>query len=371
MKHSRPKRTMQSRNGAIAILMLLLLPILILFVGFAIDMSYVQRVRSELRSATDLAAKSAAITLSETQDINAAKNKAQLVAHANLVAGKGLTLTDDQIVFGRANKQASGEFTFDASSSTPNAIKIIGSRAVGSHDGGVKPIFGSFYGKPEFEPYVESIASFVDVDICLVLDRSGSMKRAVNSSDTTHPDYQTLIPQSNSRWIALDSSVNLFLDVMDASFAKEKIGLVTFASDFNGWLKSTIDQELTFNGNEIRNKLDFYNNELWSGKTNITAGIQSGSSVLHSTLARPFAIKVMVLFTDGVNTDGPDPIAAAQLAADSGIIIYTITFSDSADQVKMAEAAAISGGAHFHADNANDLDDIFRKIAASLAVLIK
>ncbi len=50
-----------NRRGSILTMLLILLPVLILFVGFAIDYAYMQRARTELRRATDLAAKAAAM----------------------------------------------------------------------------------------------------------------------------------------------------------------------------------------------------------------------------------------------------------------------------------------------------------------------
>ena len=75
-----------SRRGSIFVVMLLLLPIIILFAGFAVDVAYVQRVKTELRSATDLAAKAAALDLSQYSNATSARKPLKSIA-ATLTSG--------------------------------------------------------------------------------------------------------------------------------------------------------------------------------------------------------------------------------------------------------------------------------------------
>jgi len=366
------------QQGSIFILLLFLLPIIILFAGFAVDVSYVQRVRSELRAATDISCKAAAATLSKSQDLTAARNAAIAVASQNLVAGQPLTLDPANIEFGQAIRQSDGSFSFvSGGSGLTNAVRILGSRSASSADGPVNAYFGNFYGRTHYEPEVESFAAFVDVDICLVLDRSSSMKEVVDSTSyITDPAYMDNPPDANSRWVALDGAVRQFLAIMNGSAASEQVALVTFASDYddttNGVmnLKASVDCNLTYNMSNIESPMDDRLTTIWNGNTNIHEGITFGQNVLTGGSARPLAQKIMVVFTDGVYTDGPEPTPAAVLAADEGITIHTITFSDGADQTTMQAIAAATGGTHYHADTAADLDSIFREIAASLAVLI-
>jgi hypothetical protein len=77
----------------------------------------------------------------------------------------------------------------------------------------------------------------------------------------------------------------------------------------------------------------------------------------------------MIVMTDGIHNQGPEPILSAKAAADKNITIHTITFSASADIARMKAVAAAAGGKHFHADNAVELVSVFREIAATLPVL--
>ena len=82
----------RNKKGAIIVLVAVILAALMVFVGFSVDLAHMQRVRTELRVATDLAAKAAAGTLSATGDINQAVLAGQEVAQNNQVAGAPLTL---------------------------------------------------------------------------------------------------------------------------------------------------------------------------------------------------------------------------------------------------------------------------------------
>ena len=88
------------------------------------------------------------------------------------------------------------------------------------------------------------------------------------------------------------------------------------------------------------------------------------------TYARDFASKVVVLMTDGVHNYGRNPLSAANSLADEGVTVFTITFSDEADQPRMQEVANRTGGKHFHAITAVQLQNAFREIARSLPMLI-
>jgi hypothetical protein len=354
---------LHSRRGSIIILMLLLLPILVLFAGFAVDIAYVERCRTELRSATDLAAKSAAFDLCKNSNLKSARDKAREIAAANLVGGKPLTLASTDVEFGKATRQSDGSYLFTATGSPFNAVKVIGRRTDASSDGPIHSYFGSFYGHAKYEPQYESFSAFVDVDICLVLDRSGSMKLPVVDGDPYDSNYHDLPPAGNSRWVALDAAVRSFLNVMRNSGAEEKLALVTFASDV------TTDQDLAFDMTQIEAELDERLTSVWTGYTDIHGGIVRGNKILTGSGARATALQVLVVLTDGNYTES-DPVPAASNAASDDITIHTITFGNAADQTTMQKIASEGNGSHYHADSAADLEAVFQELAASLTVLI-
>jgi hypothetical protein len=106
------------------------------------------------------------------------------------------------------------------------------------------------------------------------------------------------------------------------------------------------------------------------GSTAISAGIDEGIKVLTGKKTRPFALKTMVLMTDGIHNLGPEPVLSAKVAKQKDIVIHTVTFSDDADIKRMKAVAAATGGTHFHAESEEELVEVFRKIAATLPVML-
>lgn len=359
------------------ILTILLLPILVLIVGFSVDFAHMQQVRTELRRSADLAAKASSSVLSETADKALARQAAKDVALLNKVNGTGLTLKNDQIVFGVSQRQPNGTWNFTAGGSAPNAVQILASRTASSSDGSVNSYFGSFYGSPTFEPQFSAIGAFVNSDIVLVLDRSSSMKLPTTSPDPlmsgSDPRFcQT--PMSDSRWAALENAVDVFLAELDSTSSKERVAVVTFASDYTSCsttsAKTTVDCPLVENTNTIRSTMTNKTNAMWNGMTDIAAGIVVGKNVLLGTGSRPNALKFMIVLTDGQYTED-NPLVAGQAAADAGIVIYTITFSPGANQSHMQQLATTGNGRHYHADNPGELDSAFQDLGGTIANLVR
>ena len=99
------------------------------------------------------------------------------------------------------------------------------------------------------------------------------------------------------------------------------------------------------------------------GATNISAGIDSGRSVLTGSNARPNAFKTMIVMTDGYYNRGRQPWYASRDAARAGIEVHTITFGSRPDRVSMEKTANSGNGKYYHAANGAALKQIFIEIA--------
>src|SRR3954465_7132573 len=96
---ARSMKTQQdARRGAMLVLVAVCLPLIIIMAAFAVDVAWMQLVRTELRTSTDAAARAGAKELSLAQDINVAKSMAKTLAKRNKVAGDPLLLADSDIV---------------------------------------------------------------------------------------------------------------------------------------------------------------------------------------------------------------------------------------------------------------------------------
>ena len=96
-----------------------------------------------------------------------------------------------------------------------------------------------------------------------------------------------------------------------------------------------------------------------------------------------FTSAAIVLLTDGENTQSPDPLAAAQTAADRGVRIYTVGIGSTAgatlhidgftvrsrlDEQTLRQIAQLTGGAYFNAANAGDLRTIYASLDPQLVI---
>ena len=379
-RHAFPTRReipWQRRKGATIVLVAIFVPILLMIVGFSVDYAYMQLARAELQSATDLAAKAASTELADTGSIAAAIAKGKAIAAENLVAGSPLTLENEDFVFGNTVRSSTGKWSFTSNGSPTNAVQINSRRTSSAPDGEID-LFFSGLGGYGFETGASATSGFVNVDICLVLDRSSSMKLPVGVPDPlmTNSDARMCdSPWADSRWVALENAVDIFVTKMNATLAEEKVSIVTFASDHtfcdNSVQAATLDRQLTTHMPDVTNTMSAITSSIWFGKTEVSEGMELGISELTGPNSRPTAQKVMVVLTDGAYTNTIDPITTATDAANDDIRVHTVTFGamDIAIRNHMASTAAAGGGNHYHAPDAATLNSIFTQIAGSIAIL--
>lgn len=367
------------RRGVMLPLVAILLPVVLILMGFAVDLAYMQNTRMELRAATDAAARAAATKLSQTDDENEAIQRAKQIAGMNYVAGKPLQLENTDITIGRSEPDASGHWVFSSGGFPPNAVHIVGNRTAGSAGGPVPLFFGSFIGRKDFEPYLSATASFLNVDICLVLDRSTSMKLAIDENEQGIPPSDPRLcspPGAVSRWSALDNAVGVFVQTLRDSYADEHVALVTYAGDSASGASfscgsqptpSSLDSPLDSDLSRIDQQMARLNTTVWNGYTNIESGIRTGLAELtNPSRSRSYANKVMIVLTDGNENVGSARLAA-QDCRGAGVVVNSITFSDYANQDTMRDVATIGGGRHYHATTGAALENIFRELAAEIA----
>ncbi len=367
------------RGGAILVLVAIVLPVLAIMAAFAIDVAWMQLVNTELRTATDSAARAGAKTLSLSQNQATARAAAIDAASRNRVAGAPMQIAASDVQFGissRPNETDRFQFT-PATAGLINAIKVDGHRTLGSAGGPVNLFFARLLGVDHFEPQQSATSTILERDICLVIDRSGSM--GLDLSVVGDRNGQNCGPlDANTRFAALDAAIVAFLQELELTFPKEQVALASYSSDFSrGCSGGNLDfsvadvrQPLTQNYALVRNEMNEFMTRGIGGRTAIGEGLGQGIAAITSNRARPFAVKTIVLMTDGLHNTGVEPATVADDAAAQNITVHTISFSAGADQTRMRQVAQITGGQHFHADTAGDLSQVFREIARTLPVLL-
>ena len=177
----------------------------------------------------------------------------------------------------------------------------------------------------------------LDRDICLVVDRSGSML--------------------GTKIVELKDALTIFLAALDETAQEEFVGLASYSTF------ATQDCQLTDDLGAVETALRRLNA---TGTTNIGGGIDAGRAILNAGRGSTFVEKTMIVMTDGIHNTGPDPLGAANRAQADGIVIHSITFGADAEQGRMRQIADLTGGQFHHAPNGAELRRIYREIALTL-----
>lgn len=331
----------QRRRGAMLVLVAIMMLGFMVAVAFSVDIAHMHLARTELRTATDAASKAAAATLADTSNLESAITRGREIAAENSVNGTPLLLDNQDFQFGRSVENAAGRFEFTSGQTPRNSVRVNGRRTVGSPSGPIPLFFGNLLGVDFFEPQSHTIATYIERDIVLVVDRSGSMR--------------------GSKFRDLVSAINVFVETLEETPSEERVGLASYSDS------ASADHQLTENLEEIA---DTVRGLRVRGLTSISRGMDAGRTIMNGSRGAEFVERTMIVMTDGRHNRGPEPRTTATTLAADGVKIHTITFGSDADRTRMQEVAQIGGGRHFHAENGAQLREVYREIALTLSTMI-
>ncbi|MEZ5941874.1 MAG: VWA domain-containing protein [Planctomycetaceae bacterium] len=376
-----------SRLGAMVVIATVAIVLLICMAILSVDVSFMQLTRTELQVAADSAAKAGSEALLRTQDPAAAKQAAIDVAALNRVAGRPLILTENDIQLGSSMQQPDGSWEFTADAQPYNAVRVDAFMSDENDNGSVPFFMASFLGHDSFSPRKTATAANMQQDLYLVIDRSHSMCFDLTGVDWSYPPGTPQFPHpicfpphpTHSRWGVLRKSLNDYLDIAQQASPKPQVGLITWGSDIGTSTTEfrltgetspavVLDSLFTQNYGGIRSQINGRSLRVMLGGTHMSAGMDAG--IVELLKGRPLSRKTMILMTDGQWNRGEDPVDVAERAKTAGITIHTVTFLPGADQTTMVEVAEITGGRHYHADNAAELEAAFQELARSLPVVL-
>lgn len=373
------------RRGSILILSGAAFFVLVALAGLSINIAYMELVRTEQRLATDAAAKGALVMLGQSQSPAQARSAAKSLAALHRVAGRPVVLTDSDIEVGASTGNPNGTYSFTQTASTSsivtNSVRV-NSNLSKMPGGGIPTILlPQLMGLATFTSEQSAVSTRIDMDVCLVVDRSGSMSWNLGATPFTYPgdlagkspiqNYFQLPHPTLSRWASLKSSVNIFTNVLNEAPIKTRVALASYSSNFTFgiWTSvvASIDQPLTTNYSQITNKMNAIATQPLIGNTNIAAGLREGvNALIDPNLTKVTSCKTIVLLTDGILTQGDNPVALATAAREMNIRIHTIAFSAQADVALMTQVAQAGGGQCYVAPDAASLEAAFRTIAVTL-----
>lgn len=363
-----------ARTGGVLLLVLVLTLLMLTLGAFAINLAQMQLVRTEMQVASDASARAANRVFANTRDFAEAQRVAQSVANRNRVNGRTLSLRPSDFELGTAiRSRLDQRYQYTPGGPNPNSIVLRTRMGSDTPSGPVELFIPGFAGVNIVSVASEALSTQVELDIALVIDRSGSMAYAANEK-AAFPPFPKAAPvnwnfgqpvPNPSRWLDTVDGIKVFLNELNKTPQLEHVSLVTYSTS------AKVDLNPTSNYGAITSILNKYSAKFDSGHTNIGLGLRSsGSALLHSSQARPWAVKVVVLMTDGIENTGPNSVSEAKKLARDGVMIFTVTFSAEANQTRMRQVAGEAGGKHYHATSSSDLQRVFRDIARQMPTLV-
>jgi Flp pilus assembly protein TadG len=320
------RRADHQRHGAAHVLIAAMLFTFVMVAAMTVDFAYMQLIRTELRTATDAAAKAGAEALARTQDGNAAKAAAVQYAGLNKVGGRAYAITTNDVTLGRVTGQTNGTWTFTANATPFNSVRV--NAKIGN--GGVTPAMNMFFapalGHAPFSTAAQATAGQQEVEVCLCIDRSGSMMFDMTGNDWSYPSPNPLLyssgfypnsmfrnycspPQTTaSRWAIMRSAVNIFLDEAGQFQYPPRTALVTWSSamtlpyhPYTSYTLVDTDHNLpaagsfvwSTNRTAIENVIATRSNSAIGGGTTLSAGLDRAVAVLTGANGRALSSGMM------------------------------------------------------------------------------
>lgn len=213
------RKTHLRRDGAILPMFALMLPVLLLICGLAINLAYMQLVATEMKVSTDVTSHAAGRAMSEAQrkivtNATPLQRRETIVQETydmidiarawNTVGGKvmDVSLDDTDVHFGFSTRPNNGMYQFTKvpvaqikdGTYRASSIGVLGNVNI--------PLAFEAMNGSRFAPERRSIATQVDRDIALVLDRSGSMlayKDTVDLDETLYELYNETVEKRRLR----------------------------------------------------------------------------------------------------------------------------------------------------------------------------
>jgi len=177
-------------------------------------------------------------------------------------------------------------------------------------------------------------SEFTPLDLCMVLDRSGSMDD----------------PMGDKKKI--EGAKEAATDVVDVLMPQDRVSLISFSST------ATTDIDFTSDFSAVKTEINQLSAYGW---TSFGAGLQAALDQF-DTHGNPDYIPAILFMSDGVHTTAPDPDAFVTECKNKEIPIFTVGFAASESEVDVARLrnmADETGGEYLFADDIFELQNIF------------
>lgn len=210
-------------------------------------------------------------------------------------------------------------------------------------------------------PYSEREVAAKGLDIVLVVDLSLSMYDPIGlKKPSVFTPASAPTPTEPRRIDATKDALRTFISLR----REDRIGIVVFSDNAYIVCPLTLDRE------HLLNYFDLIDPKTLTGEglTGIGEGIAAASGALDRQSSRGVSNKVIVVFTDGANTAGRDPIAALQEATFEGVRVHLVGIDLSSEMKRSPQVAPFIdavrayGGRYFGADSKTQLEAAARSL---------
>ena len=185
-------------------------------------------------------------------------------------------------------------------------------------------------------------------DLLVAVDLSGSME----AQDFTDKEGNTV------------DRLTAVKEVLDTFFARrdgDRVGLILFGSAAFVQVPFTDDLEV------VRELLKEAQIRMLGPRTMLGDAMGLSINLFERSEVEE---RVLIVLTDGNDTGSlVPPERAAQIARDNGVVVYTVAIGDPAavgeqalDEKTLENIAAITGGGYFHANDRQELEDIYTRL---------
>lgn len=200
-------------------------------------------------------------------------------------------------------------------------------------------------------PYSQTDLSSRGLDIILLLDLSSSMQEEMGSGQAR---TTTTVSGGRTRMDAVKDAVKTFIKTR----RDDRIGLVVFSDN------PYVISPLTFDHEYLLHYIDFVDDKILQGEgqTAIGDGLALSNYVLsRQATANSRGHQVVVLFTDGENNRGREPVEVLAESRKADIRVHVVGVDLEADVKEkpavqmLMHAVEDNGGKYFNADSERDL----------------
>lgn len=206
-------------------------------------------------------------------------------------------------------------------------------------------------------PFTEREVEAKGLDIVFVIDLSLSMSGRIGVTGEISGPFVPP-PPGSSRMDATKDALRTFITLR----RDDRIGIVVFST------YAYVVCPLTFDRDHLLNYFNFLdpNTLRGEGLTAIGDGITAATSLLVRQSAPNVANKVIIVFSDGANNAGRNPIEAVKEATLAGMRVHVVGIDLQAEQTRSPQVAGLIsavrgyGGRYFAANSKFDLTSASR-----------